>query len=154
MLAIGAVAERGRLGPLMVFVFLWATIVYDPIAHWIWSPNGWSYKLGGIDFAGGNPVHISSGLAALAISRHIGPRRDNHAYRPNNTAFVCLGTAMMWFGWIGFNGGSALSANMRAANAVMVTNLAASSGGLTWAFLVRSYRSRRISLHRWVIVCI
>lgn len=136
ILAIGAVAERGRLGPLMVFVFVWSTIVYDPIACWTWNPNGWVFKLGGLDFAGGTPVHISSGTAGLALSIYLGKRRgfgtERLAYKPHNTTYVVLGTVFLWFGWFGFNGGSALSANLRAAEACIVTNLAASVGGLTW----------------------
>ncbi|KAG5338223.1 Ammonium transporter 1 [Termitomyces sp. J132] len=135
-LAIGAIAERGRLGPLLIFVFVWSTIVYDPIACWTWNSNGWSFKMGGLDFAGGTPVHISSGTAALAISIFLGKRRGygtpRLAYKPQNTSYVVLGTAFLWFGWFGFNGGSALSANFRAAQACIVTNLAASVGGLTW----------------------
>jgi len=138
MIAIGAVAERGRLGPLLVFVFVWSTIVYDPIANWTWNSNGWSFVMGGLDFAGGTPVHISSGTAALAISIYLGKRRgygtDRLAYKPNNTSYVILGTVFLWFGWFGFNGGSALSANLRAAQACIVTNLAASVAGLTWMF--------------------
>jgi Amt family ammonium transporter len=110
----------------------------DPIACWTWNSNGWSYKLGGLDFAGGTPVHISSGTAALAISMYLGKRRgygtERLAYKPHNTSYVILGTVFLWFGWFGFNGGSALSANMRAASACIVTNLAASVGGLTWMF--------------------
>ncbi|KAG6330242.1 hypothetical protein ID866_8844 [Astraeus odoratus] len=136
MIAIGAVAERSRLGPLIVFVFVWATIVYDPIACWTWNPNGWSAKFGGLDFAGGTPVHISSGTAALAISLYLGKRRgygsERLAYKPHNSTYVILGTVFLWFGWFGFNGGSALSANLRATMACIVTNLAASVGGLTW----------------------
>ncbi|KZT39441.1 ammonium transporter [Sistotremastrum suecicum HHB10207 ss-3] len=136
ILAIGAVAERGRLGPLMVFVFIWSTIVYDPIACWTWNPAGWVFTLGGLDFAGGTPVHISSGTAGLAISIYLGKRRgfgtERLAYKPHNTSYVVLGTVFLWFGWFGFNGGSALSANLRAANACIITNLAASVGGLTW----------------------
>ncbi|KIJ63867.1 hypothetical protein HYDPIDRAFT_168291 [Hydnomerulius pinastri MD-312] len=136
MIAIGAVAERSRLGPLLVFVFVWSTLVYDPIACWTWNSNGWSYVLGGLDFAGGTPVHISSGTAALAISLYLGKRRgygtERLAYKPHNTTYVILGTVFLWFGWFGFNGGSALSANLRATEACIVTNLAASVGGLTW----------------------
>jgi Amt family ammonium transporter len=136
ILAVGAVAERSRLGPLMVFVFIWSTIVYDPIANWTWNFNGWVFNLGGLDFAGGTPVHISSGTAGLAISIYLGKRRgygtDRLAYKPHNTTYVVLGTVFLWFGWFGFNGGSALSANLRAANACIITNLAASVGGLTW----------------------
>lgn len=136
MIAIGAVAERGRLGPALVFVFIWSTIVYDPIACWTWNRNGWSDSLGVLDFAGGTPVHISSGTAALAISIYLGKRRgygtERLAYKPHNTTYVILGTVFLWFGWFGFNGGSALSANLRAAEASIVTNLAASVGGATW----------------------
>jgi len=145
MIAIGAVAERGHLGPLLVFVFVWSTIVYDPIACWTWNSNGWSFMLGGLDFAGGTPVHISSGTAALAISIYLGKRRgygtERLAYKPHNTSYVILGTVFLWFGWFGFNGGSALAANLRAAQACIVTNLAASVGGLTW--MLWDYRLER-----------
>ncbi|KAG5643536.1 hypothetical protein DXG03_000677 [Asterophora parasitica] len=138
-IAVGAIAERGRLGPILVFVFIWATIVYDPIACWTWNSNGWSLVMGGLDFAGGGPVHISSGSAALAISIYLGKRRGYGspalAYKPQNTSYVVLGTALLWFGWFGFNGGSALSANLRATQACIVTNLAACVGGLTWMLL-------------------
>jgi Amt family ammonium transporter len=135
-LAVGAIAERGRLGPTLVFIFIWTTIVYDPIAYWTWNANGWSFKLGGLDFAGGTPVHISSGTAALAISIYLGRRRgygtERLAYKPHNTTYVVLGTVFLWYGWFGFNGGSALAANLRAVQACIVTNLAASVGGITW----------------------
>jgi len=112
--------------------------VYDPIACWTWNSNGWSFVLGGLDFAGGSPVHISSGSAGLAISIYLGKRTGwgtaRLAYKPHNTSYVVLGTVFLWFGWFGFNGGSALSANLRAANACIITNLAASVGGLTWMF--------------------
>lgn len=150
MIAIGAVAERSRLGPLLAFVFAWSTLVYDPIACWTWNVKGWSYVLGGLDFAGGTPVHISSGTAALAISLYLGKRRgygtERLAYKPHNTTYVVLGTAFLWFGWFGFNGGSALSANLRATQACIVTNLAASVGGLTWMFW--DYRLER----KWSVV--
>jgi len=137
-LAVGAIAERGRLGPTMIFIFIWTTIVYDPIACWTWNSNGWSFVLGGLDFAGGTPVHISSGIAGLAISIYLGKRRgygtERLAYKPHNTTYVVLGTILLWFGWFGFNGGSALSANLRAIQACIVTNLAASVGGMTWMF--------------------
>lgn len=136
MLAVGAFAEHARIGPILVFVFIWSTLVYDPIACWTWNSNGWSFVLGGLDFAGGTPVHISSGTAALAISVYLGRRRgygtERLAYKPHNTSYVVLGTVFLWFGWFGFNGGSALSANLRAVQACIVTNLAASVGGLTW----------------------
>ncbi|KAF8817250.1 ammonium transporter [Phlegmacium glaucopus] len=135
-LAIGATAERGRLGPSLVFVFIWSTLVYDPIAYWTLNPSGWLFVLGALDFAGGTPIHISSGTAALAISIYLGKRRgygtERLAYKPQNTSYVILGTVLLWFGWFGFNGGSALSANLRAVQACIVTNMAASVGGLTW----------------------
>jgi Amt family ammonium transporter len=108
MIAVGAVAERGRLGPALAFVFIWTTIVYDPIACWTWNRNGWSHAHGVLDFAGGTPVHISSGTAAFAISAYLG-KRTNYvrlAYKPHNTTYVVLGTVLMWFGWFGFNGGA------------------------------------------------
>ncbi|KAJ7116647.1 ammonium transporter [Mycena epipterygia] len=136
MLAVGGFAERAHLGPLLFFVFAWSTLVYDPIACWTWNSHGWSFLHGSYDFAGGTPVHISSGTAALAISVYLGKRRgygtEALAYKPHNTTYVILGTIFLWFGWFGFNGGSALSANIRAASACIVTNLAASVGGLTW----------------------
>ncbi|KAL1890941.1 ammonium transporter Amt1 [Sporothrix stenoceras] len=139
-LAIGAAADRGRMLPCIVFMFIWATIVYDPIAYWTWNANGWTFKLGGLDFAGGTPVHISSGAAALAYSLMLGKRTgyDKNAglpYRPHNVTHVVLGTVFLWVGWFGFNGGSALGANMRAVMACVVTNLAASTAGITWCLL-------------------
>ncbi|KAI0317107.1 ammonium transporter [Amylostereum chailletii] len=150
VLALGAIAERARLGPILVFTFVWSTIVYNPIACWTWNSNGWSFVLGGLDFAGGTPVHISSGTAALAISIYLGKRRgygtERLAYKPHNTTYVVLGTVFLWFGWFGFNGGSALSANLRAVQACIVTNLAASMGGLTW--MLMDYRLER----KWSVV--
>ncbi|WVR04746.1 hypothetical protein IAU60_001757 [Kwoniella sp. DSM 27419] len=139
VLAIGGFAERSKIGPVLVFLFCWLTLVYCPIANWTWNANGWSFIMGGLDFAGGTPVHISSGTASLAIAFYLGKRRgygtERLAYKPHNTAFVVLGTVFLWFGWFGFNGGSALSANLRAVQACIVTNLAASVGGITWMLL-------------------
>lgn len=139
VIAIGAFAERSRMGPVLVFIFVWLTLVYCPIACWTWNAAGWSFVMGGLDFAGGTPVHISSGTAALAISLYLGKRRgygtERLAYKPHNTAFVFIGTVMLWAGWMGFNGGSALSANLRAVQAVIVTNLAAAVGGITWMLM-------------------
>ncbi|KAF8929948.1 ammonium transporter AmtB-like domain-containing protein [Dissophora ornata] len=141
-LAIGAAAERGRIVPTLVFIFLWTTFVYDFIACWTWSSNGWSFVMGGLDFAGGTPVHISSGAAALAYALVLGKRSgDQKDFRPHSMSNVVIGTCFIWFGWFGFNGGSALSANMRAAMACVVTNLAASTAGLTWVLL--DYRHDR-----------
>jgi len=144
-LAIGAAAERGRMLPCCVFIFIWTTIVYDPIACWTWNSNGWVFVLGGLDFAGGTPVHISSGAAALAYSIMLGKRRGHGTpelkYRPHNVSYVVLGTIFLWFGWFGFNGGSALGSNLRATMACVVTNLAASVGGFTWVLI--EYRLER-----------
>ncbi|KAG0135356.1 ammonium transporter AmtB-like domain-containing protein [Tuber indicum] len=138
-LAIGAAAERGRMLPCVVFMFVWATLIYDPIACWTWNPSGWSLRMGGLDFAGGTPVHISSGSAALAYSLMLGKRRGHGThelnYRPHNVTHIVLGTVFLWVGWFGFNGGSALGANLRAVMACVVTNLAASVGGITWCLL-------------------
>ncbi|KAK4949890.1 ammonium transporter Amt1 [Elasticomyces elasticus] len=144
-LAVGAAAERGRLLPAMVFSFVWSTVVYDPIACWTWNPSGWVYKMGGLDFAGGTPVHISSGAAALAYSLMLGKRHGHGThelnYRPHNVTQIVIGTVFLWVGWFGFNAGSALSANLRAVMAAVVTNLAASVGGLTWCLV--DYRLER-----------
>ena len=138
-IAVGAVSERGRMLPCVIFMFIWATVVYDPIACWTWNPSGWVYKLGGLDFAGGTPVHISSGTAALAYSYILG-KRTGHGTRalncrPHNVTHVVIGTVFLWVGWFGFNAGSALSADLRAIMAAVVTNLAACTGGITWCLL-------------------
>ncbi|KAK8095488.1 ammonium transporter [Apiospora kogelbergensis] len=144
-LATGAVAERGRMLPCVIFMFIWATIIYDPIACWTWNPSGWSNKMGGLDFAGGTPVHIASGAAALAYSMMLGKRRGHGThelnYRPHNVTHIVIGTVFLWVGWFGFNAGSALSANLRAVMAAFVTNLAACVGGVTWCVL--DYRLER-----------
>jgi len=105
VLALGAFAERAHLGPLIVFVFIWSTLVYDPIAYWTWNSNGWCSKLGNLDFAGGTPVHISAGSAGLAISFYLKKRLGYGtvalSYGPHNTTYVVLGTLFMWFGWFG-----------------------------------------------------
>eukprot|EP00835_Amoeboradix_gromovi_P003170 NODE_200_length_15202_cov_0.356618.p3 type:complete len:308 gc:universal NODE_200_length_15202_cov_0.356618:9736-8813(-) len=130
-LVIGATSARARLLPKMVFIFLWSTFVYDFIAYWSWGKNGWLRQNGSLDFAGGSPVHIASGSAALAYTLVIGNKTNlpSVAHSPSN---VILGTMFLWFGWNGFNGGSAVAANGRAAAAVVATNLAASAGSITW----------------------
>ncbi|PBP22576.1 ammonium transporter [Diplocarpon rosae] len=144
-LAVGAVAERGRMLPTVVFMFVWSTIIYDPIACWTWNPSGWVFRMGGLDFAGGTPVHISSGCAALAYSIMLGKRRGHGThelnYRPHNVTHIVIGTVFLWVGWFGFNAGSALGANLRAVMAAVVTNLAAGVGGMTWCVL--DYRLER-----------
>lgn len=126
--------------PAIVFIFIWSTVVYDPIAYWTWNPNGWLAKLPAYDFAGGGPVHQSSGFAALAYSIMLGKRTgysktQGLPYRPHSVTNVVLGTVFLWVGWFGFNGGSALAMNLRAIMACVVTNLAACCAGLTWLLL-------------------
>ena len=109
-------------------------MIYDPVACSTWNPSGWANKMGGLDFAGGTPVHILSGCAALAYSLMLGKRRGPSS-RPHNVSMIVMGTVFLWFGWFGFNGGSALGANLRAVIAITNTNLAACVSGLTWCFV-------------------
>ncbi|CAN3375935.1 hypothetical protein DIURU_003143 [Diutina rugosa] len=139
ILMVGAGCERARLGPMMVFLFCWLTVVYCPIAYWVWGANGWLAKLGSLDFAGGGPVHENSGFAALAYSLWLGKRKDPlittgkvPKYKPHSTFYVVLGTIFLWFGWFGFNGGSTGNATVRSWYAMVNTNVAAATGGLTW----------------------
>ncbi|KAF2226217.1 putative ammonium transporter 1 [Elsinoe ampelina] len=138
-IVVGAVAERGRLLPCLVFSFIWTSLVYDFVAYWSWNPSGWLYKLGSLDFAGGTPVHVVSGSAAFAYSYMLGPRKGHGtselSFRPHNTTLVIIGTTFLWVGWAGFNGGSALAANLRAIVAVVNTNLAAVVAGLAWCII-------------------
>lgn len=136
-LIIGAFAGRARFKPVLIFVVLWVTLIYAPIASWIWNPGGWLHGLGVVDFAGGLVVHTSAGVSAVAAALVIGRRApaELKETRPNNVPYVILGTALLWFGWFGFNAGSALGANVVAVNALVVTNLAAAMGGVTWMSL-------------------
>ena len=126
-------AERVKLSSFIVLGLLWTTLVYDPLAHWVWA-GGWSAQMGAIDFAGGTVVHISSGFSALAIALVIGKRMGFGSYvmEPHNIPMAMIGAAMLWFGWFGFNSGSALAANGLAASAFVVTNTAAAAGALSW----------------------
>ncbi|GAA5908498.1 hypothetical protein JCM5296_004777 [Sporobolomyces johnsonii] len=136
---IGAAAERGRILPACIFFFCWSTVVYDVIAHWVWSPNGWAFKWGVLDYAGGGPIEICSGVTGLVYSIFLGKRRGfgTHilSFKPHNVSFVIQGTIFLWVGWIGFNGGSTFAANIKAAIAIVNTNLAAGFGGLAWMLL-------------------
>jgi len=127
------VAERIKISSFVVFGLLWTTLVYDPLAHWAWG-GGWAAQLGALDFAGGTVVHISSGFSALALALVIGKRLGfgGHGMEPNNIPLALLGGALLWFGWFGFNAGSALAADGLAANAFIVTNVAAAAGALAW----------------------
>jgi Amt family ammonium transporter len=129
-------AERVKLSSFIVFGLLWSTLVYDPIAHWVWG-GGWLAQLGVLDFAGGIVVHISAGFSALAVLLVIGKRIGfgKDLMEPSNIPIALLGMAMLWFGWFGFNGGSALAANGLAVNAIVVTNTAAAAGALVWMLL-------------------
>jgi Amt family ammonium transporter len=134
-LITGAFAERKRFKAFVIFSLLWATFVYDPLAHWVWGHGGWLSKLGALDFAGGTVVHISSGVSALVAAYVLGKRITHTAGdtgEPHDLTMVVLGTALLWFGWFGFNAGSALGANALAASAFVTTNTAAAMGALTW----------------------
>jgi Amt family ammonium transporter len=133
-LIIGAFAGRIRFRSLIIFIVLWSTLIYSPIAHWVWGVGGWLRTMGAIDFAGGTVVHIAAGMTALAAALVIGKRKDLtvREMKPNNVPYVILGAALLWFGWFGFNGGSALAADPVAVSAVVVTNLAAAAAALSW----------------------
>jgi ammonium transporter, Amt family len=135
-LIIGAFAGRIRLKPLLIFILAWVTLIYFPIAHWIWGQGGWLHVMGVEDFAGGMVVHTSAGVSALAAALVIGRGMDfGKESRPNNVPYVILGTAILWFGWFGFNAGSSLAANGIAVNALVTTNLAAAAGGVAWMLM-------------------
>ena len=136
-LIIGAFAERMKFSGFMVFILLWATFVYDPVAHLVWGIGGWLRNLGALDFAGGTVVHVNAGIAALITALLIGKRKglDNKPAPPHNLPFVVLGAGLLWFGWFGFNSGSALAANGLAVSAFVVTNTAAAAAGLSWVML-------------------
>ncbi|KAJ9606529.1 hypothetical protein H2200_008537 [Cladophialophora chaetospira] len=138
MIVVGGSFERGRILPSIIFGFCWATICYCPISYWTWNANGWLYTFGALDFAGGGPVHISSGTAGLAYALVLGKRSrhgEKHVYKPHNVTVVFLGTTLIWFGWFGFNGGSALNASVRAMMAIWNTNMAASTGVAGWVMM-------------------
>jgi Amt family ammonium transporter len=148
-LIVGACAERIRFKSLLIFIVLWSTLIYAPIACWVWNPDGWLRQFGAIDFAGGMVVHISSGLSALAAALVVGRRKgcavpwqshmkaldqkDHVAeFKPTNIPYVLLGAALLWFGWFGFNAGSALAADDLAVSALVTTNLAAAAAAISW----------------------
>ncbi|KAK0645037.1 Ammonium transporter MEP3 [Lasiodiplodia hormozganensis] len=136
-IVVGCVAERGRLIPCMIFIFVWATLVYCPVACWAWNVNGWFFAWGGLDYAGGGPVEIVSGMSALAYSWILGRRQERMMlnFRPHNVSLITLGTILLWFGWLGFNGGSAFGANLRAVMACWNSNLTAMFAAMTWVLL-------------------
>ncbi len=132
-LITGAFAERKRFASFVLFTILWSIVVYSPIAHWVWATDGWLFKLGALDFAGGTVVHASSGLSALIVAILIGRRVvSGERMEPHDVPMTVLGAGLLWFGWFGFNAGSAVAANGLAASAFIVTNTAAAAATLTW----------------------
>ena len=136
-LIIGTFAERIKFSAFLAFTVLWATFVYNPLGHWVWGTGGWLKDLGAMDFAGGIVVHTSSGVSALVLALLIGKRIgiERQHFAPHNLPFTVMGGALLWFGWFGFNAGSALSANELAATAFVTTTVATSAAGLTWALI-------------------
>jgi Amt family ammonium transporter len=145
-LIIGACAERIKFRSLLIFTVLWSTFIYSPVAHWVWNANGWLHFLGAVDFAGGIVVHVTAGFSALAAALVIGRRQsckignndasnengNGIAHKPSNIPYVILGASLLWFGWFGFNAGSALEANALSVSALVVTNLAAAAAATSW----------------------
>ena len=146
-LIIGAFAERMKFSAFLLFSFLWATIVYDPMAHWVWGVGGILRELGALDFAGGTVVHISAGMAALAAALVLGRRKGYpDTSPPHNLPFAILGAALLWFGWFGFNAGSALGANGLSVSAFVATHLGAAAAAVAWATLEWFTRKRPTAL--------
>ena len=142
-LITGAFAERKRFASFVIFTVLWSVLVYSPIAHWVWASDGWLYKLGALDFAGGTVVHASSGLSALIVALLIGRRVVNgDRMEPHDIPMTVLGAGLLWFGWFGFNAGSALSAGGLAANALLVTNTAAAAATITWVLAAYLHKGK------------
>ena len=136
-LITGAFAERAKFSTFLMFMALWSILVYAPVAHWVWAPGGWLRDLGALDFAGGTVVHVNAGIAALVAAIIYGRRLEygKEAVEPHDVSMMMLGVGLLWFGWFGFNAGSALAANGLAVNALVVTHVAAAAGALTWMFM-------------------
>ncbi len=147
-LITGAFAERKKFSTFIVFILAWATLVYDPLAHWVWGVGGWLRGLGALDFAGGTVVHISSGISALAAAIVVGKRKGygHQPMPPHNLPMSVMGAALLWFGWFGFNAGSALGANGLAAHAFMTTNTATAAAVLGWMFTEWASRGKPTAL--------
>ena len=143
-LITGAIVERFKFTTYLVFLVIWVTVVYAPIAHWVWAGEGWLFKAGALDFAGGTVVHINAGVAAVAAALLLGKRR-NPGIAPGNVPYVVIGAAILWFGWFGFNAGSGLAADGLAVNAFLVTNTAAAAAALTWGVLSLIQNKGRMS---------
>jgi len=147
-LITGAIAERMKFSTFIVFALLWATLVYDPIAHWVWGVGGWIRKLGALDFAGGTVVHISSGISALAAALLVGKRKGfgRDPMGPHNLPMTILGAAILWFGWFGFNAGSAIAAGKLSTSAFVVTHIATAAAALSWPAAEWVYRGKPTTL--------
>ena len=152
-LITGAFAERMKFKTFLVFMVLWATLVYDPVAHWVWGDGGWLKNLGALDFAGGTVVHINAGIAALAAVLVMGPRKGytgygdgNESFIPHNLPMTILGAALLWFGWFGFNAGSALSSGALASSAFTATHLATAAATLSWVGAEWIHRGKSTTL--------
>jgi len=147
-LITGAIAERMKFKTFIVFTLLWATLVYDPIAHWIWGTGGWIRNLGALDFAGGTVVHISSGISALAAAILVGKRKGfrTEAMAPHNLPMTITGAAILWFGWFGFNAGSAIAAGKLSTSAFVVTHIATAGAALSWSAVEWIYKGKPTTL--------
>ena len=147
-LITGAFAERFKFKAYLLFLILWATVVYFPLAHWVWGVGGWIRELGALDFAGGLVVHISSGVSALAAAIIVGKRRKHGVEQmaPHNLTMTLLGAALLWFGWFGFNGGSAVASGSLATSAFVVTHIATAAAALSWMFAEWMHRNKPTAL--------
>jgi Amt family ammonium transporter len=147
-LITGAIAERMKFKTYLVFMLLWATLVYDVIAHWVWGAGGWLHSMGALDFAGGTVVHVSSGVSAMVAAVVIGRRRGypGTPMSPHNLPFTLLGTGLLWFGWFGFNAGSAVAAGTLSTSAFIATNTAAASAALGWMCMDRIFKGKPTAL--------
>lgn len=147
-LLLGAIAERMKFKAFFFFTLLWSTFVYDPIAHWVWGAGGWIRQMGGLDFAGGIVVHISSGVSALAAALLMGKRRGlgKELLAPHSLPMTIAGAGILWFGWFGFNAGSAIAAGMLSTSAFVVTHIAGAAGALAWAVVEWIYKGKPTTL--------
>ena len=143
-LITGAFAERMKFSAFLAFTLIWATVIYDPLAHWVWAVGGWLRNMGALDFAGGTVVHISSGVSALACAMVLGPRLGygKEHMAPHNLPMTVLGASLLWFGWFGFNAGSAVSSGALATSAFVVTNTATGAAGLAWMIAEWAHRGK------------
>ena len=147
-LIAGAIAERVRFRGYAVFIALWSLLVYAPLCHWVWAPDGWLQQMGAIDFAGGTVVHVSAGVSGLVAALYLGARRGypRTAMHPNNLVMALMGVGLLWVGWFGFNAGSSLSSGVKTAQALAVTQVAAAVGALAWMCIEAVHHRKATSL--------